>query len=119
MAAHVSAYVDFQVRRLLLSVMRKEADDLLNPIQRHCQPLGQRPEALPRQVAVARLNLVELLNDHEIMVPPDAPRVAAKPPAPTLGAPRVDLVKIRSANRKASAADSRWSRPKNNRLPSS
>src|SRR5688500_2935760 len=64
MARHVLADMHLDCWRLLRAIMRKEADHLLNPVQRHRQPFPKRDELLPRQIAVLRLKFVKLLDNH-------------------------------------------------------
>src|SRR5216117_3639431 len=66
MAAHVAADVDLDFRRRRLAIVGEEADDLFNAIERHGEPIAERDERFARQIAVAGLNLIEILNNHSM-----------------------------------------------------
>ena len=66
-ACHVAADLDLGRRRRLQLVVRKEAGDFVQAVQRLPDPLRKGPELVLRQVTVLVLDMVKFLDDHAVL----------------------------------------------------
>ena len=65
-AGDVAADVNLDIRRRLQPEVGKEADHLVNPVQRDIEPGREPLDLLPRQVADSFLDRTKLADEHEI-----------------------------------------------------